>query len=88
MNFETYCERYNQFLDAVALKLIVKYGDPIHEFTATVQHMCDIWSLSDDELALQVFINFNFPATAGDLLEYLPSAPLRSKSKGYRQSDS
>ena len=87
ISFETYCDRYSQFLDAVEPDLIVKYEDLLKEPTEVLKQMCDIWSLSYDELALQVFSQFQLSGDSGRSSESIGERPPRPESEEYRQSD-
>lgn len=87
ISFETYCDRYNQFLDAVEAHLIVKYEDLVKEPAATLKQMCDIWSLSYDEVALQIFSQFQMSGDSGRSDGEIAERPPRPESEEYRQSD-
>ena len=86
-SFETYCDRYNQFLDAVEAHLIVKYEDFLKEPTTTLKQLCDIWSLSYDEVALQIFSQFQMSGDSGRSGGVIAERPPRPESKEYRQPD-
>ncbi|MDG1216230.1 MAG: hypothetical protein P8N17_09460 [Luminiphilus sp.] len=87
ISFETYCDRYSQFLDAVEPDLIVKYEDLLKEPTGVLKQMCDVWSLSYDELALDIFSQFQLSGDSGRSGGVIAERPPRPESKEYRQSD-
>jgi len=87
ISFETYCDRYNQFLDAVDAQLVVKYEDLISDPAATLSQICDVWSLEYDEMALEIFSQFQFSGDSGRSGEVIADRPPRPESEQYWQSD-
>ncbi len=87
ISFGTYCDRYNQFLDAVDAQLVVKYEDLISDPAATLSQICDVWSLEYDEMALEIFSQFQFSGDSGRSSDVIADRPPRPESEQYRQSD-
>ena len=87
ISFEIYCDRYNQFLDAVDAQLVVRYEDLISDPAATLLQICDVWSLEYDEMALEIFSQFQFSGDSGRSGDFIADRPSKPESERYRQSD-
>lgn len=64
-DFTTYCDRYHQFLDAVAEATLIKYEDFVEDPEETLQRVCRHWGLDYSDLALEVFSIFEFSGDSG-----------------------
>ena len=86
IDFETYCQRYLDFLDAIDPVATVKYEALVEDPDATMRELCRVWGLEFDELSLDIFSQFQFSGDSGRTGTSIAPRDSRPESLDYRRS--